>query len=39
MSLLEELAKKGLIKESQIDEIRSRAKEKYDGDIDDVFLK
>ena len=37
MSFLEELAKKGLIKESQIDEIRNRAREKYDGDVDDVL--
>ena len=39
MSLLEVLAKNGLIKESQIDEIRNRAKEKHDGDIDDTLAE
>jgi type IV pilus assembly protein PilB len=34
MSLLEELVKNGLIKESQIDEIRNLARDKYEGDID-----
>src|SRR3989338_3840257 len=35
MSFLEELAKKGVIKESQIGEIKSRATEKYNGYIDE----
>ncbi|MEK7572613.1 MAG: GspE/PulE family protein [Patescibacteria group bacterium] len=39
MSFLEELAKKGLIKESQIDKIRNRAREKYNGDIDDTLAE
>jgi len=39
MSFLEELAKKGLIQQSQIGEIKNRAKEKYDGDIDQVLLE
>ncbi|MEI7810059.1 MAG: GspE/PulE family protein [bacterium] len=39
MSFLEELAKKGLIKEAQIGEIRNRAREKYDGDIDDTLAE
>ena len=34
MSFLEELVKRGTINESQIGDIKSRAKEKYDGDID-----
>ncbi len=34
MSFLEELVKRGLIRESQIVEIKNRAKEKYAGDID-----
>ncbi|MCE9585475.1 GspE/PulE family protein [Candidatus Nomurabacteria bacterium] len=34
MSFLEELSKKGLIDESQIGEIKNRAQEKYNGDID-----
>lgn len=34
MSFLEELVKRGLIRESQIVEIKNRAKEKYNGDID-----
>src|SRR3989338_5638051 len=39
MSFLEELAKKGVIKESQIGEIKSRATEKYNGDIDEALLE
>ncbi len=39
MSLLEELAKKGLIKESQIVEIKNRAKEKYAGNVDGALLE
>lgn len=34
MSFLEELARKGVINESQIGEIKNRAKDKYEGDID-----
>jgi len=34
MSFLEELAKKGVINESQIGEIKNRADEKYEGDLD-----
>ncbi len=37
MSFLEELAKEGLIKESQIGEIKSRAQEKFGGDIDEAL--
>ncbi len=37
MSFLEELVKKGTIKESQIGEIKNRAKEHFEGDIDDVL--
>ncbi|PIR68317.1 hypothetical protein COU49_02010 [Candidatus Nomurabacteria bacterium CG10_big_fil_rev_8_21_14_0_10_35_16] len=39
MSFLEELAQKGLIQEGQINEIKSRAKEKYNGDIDQVLIE
>ncbi len=34
MSFLEELAKKGLIKENQIGEIKIRAKENFNGDVE-----
>ncbi len=37
MSFLEELAKGGIINESQIGEIKSRADEKYSGDVDDAL--
>lgn len=37
MSFLEELAKQGLINESQIGEIKGKAEEKYSGDIDDAL--
>ena len=37
MSLLEELVKSGLIQESQIEEIKNRAIDKHDGDIDDAL--
>ncbi|MCX6757394.1 MAG: GspE/PulE family protein [Candidatus Nomurabacteria bacterium] len=37
MSFLEELAKKGVIEESQIGEIKNRADEKYEGSIDDAL--
>ncbi|MBP6883982.1 MAG: type II/IV secretion system protein [Candidatus Pacebacteria bacterium] len=39
MSFLEELAKNGAIKESQIDEIKNLAKDKYAGDIDEALLE
>lgn len=39
MSFLEELTKKGLIDKSQIGEIKSRAKQKYDGDIDEALIE
>lgn len=39
MSFLEELAKKGILKESQIGEIKNRAKEKFEGDIDEALLE
>lgn len=39
MSFLEFLVKKGLIKESQIDEIKNLAKDKYDGDTDSALLE
>ena len=39
MSFLEELAKKGLIKNSQIDKIKNLAKEKYGGDITETLIE
>ena len=39
MSFLEELAKKNIIDKSQIGDIKNRAKEKYDGDLDQVLLE
>jgi len=39
MSFLEELAKKGLIKESQIGEIKSRAKENFGGDQEKALIE
>ncbi|OGJ02179.1 hypothetical protein A3G53_02190 [Candidatus Nomurabacteria bacterium RIFCSPLOWO2_12_FULL_44_11] len=39
MSFLEELAKKGLIKKSQIGEIKNRAQEKFEGNLDDALLE
>lgn len=39
MSFLEELSKKGVIQESQIGEIKIRAKEKFDGSIDEALLE
>ena len=39
MSFLEELAKKGLIQESQIAQIKSRADEKYSGEIEDALIE
>jgi type IV pilus assembly protein PilB len=37
MSFLEELVKKGIINESQIGEVKNRAKEKHAGDIDEAL--
>ncbi|MFA6273788.1 MAG: GspE/PulE family protein [Candidatus Paceibacterota bacterium] len=37
MSFLEELAKKGLINENQIGEIKNRAKDKFNGDVDEAL--
>jgi len=39
MSFLEELAKEGVIKKSQIGEIKSRAQEKYNGDVDEALFE
>ncbi|KKQ20731.1 MAG: Tfp pilus assembly protein PilB [Parcubacteria group bacterium GW2011_GWC1_36_9] len=39
MSFLEELAKENVIKTSQIGEIKSRAQEKYAGDIDEALIE
>jgi type IV pilus assembly protein PilB len=39
MSFLEELAKTGLIKQSQIGEVKSRAQEKFKGDIEEALLE
>lgn len=39
MSFLEELAKKGLINESQIGEINSRAKKEHDGDVEETLIE
>jgi len=39
MSFLEELAKKNLIKEGEISSIKSRAKEKFNGDITDALIE
>ena len=39
MSFLEELAKKGIIQNSQIGEIKSRAKENFNGDVEEVLIK
>lgn len=39
MSLLEELSKKGVIKESQIGEIKVRAHDKFGGDIDEALIE
>lgn len=38
MSFLEEIVKRGLINESQIGEIKNRAKEEHGGDIDDALI-
>lgn len=39
MSFLEELAKKGFIDKSQIDEIKSRAQKEHNGDVEEALLK
>ena len=39
MSFLEELAKKGVINDTQIGEIKNRAKKMHDGDIDDTLIE
>lgn len=39
MSFLEELTKEGVIERSQIGALRSRAEEKYGGDIDAALLE
>lgn len=39
MSFLEFLVKKGLIKESQIDQIKNLAKDKHDGDVDSALIE
>ena len=39
MSFLEELEKKGLINGSQIGEIKSRAQDKYEGNIDEALIE
>src|ERR1035437_2306689 len=38
MSFLEELAKKGIINESQIGEIKNRAEEEHNGDLDEALI-
>lgn len=39
MSFLETLAQKGVIKQAQIGEIKNRAKDKHEGDIDSALLE
>jgi type IV pilus assembly protein PilB len=39
MSFLEELAKQGLIDKSHIGEIKSRAEEQYNGNVDEVLIE
>lgn len=39
MSFLEELVKKGIINEGQIGDIKNRAKEKHEGNIDDSLVE
>ena len=39
MSFLEELAKQGLVNENQIGEIKNRAKNDYNGNIDDALVE
>jgi len=39
MSFLEELAKKGVINDTQIGEIKNRANKMHDGDVDDALIE
>lgn len=39
MSFLEELAKKGIINQNQIGDIKNRASEKYNGNADEVLIE
>ena len=39
MSFLEELVKEGVINKSQIGEIKTRAEEKYNGDLDEALIE
>jgi len=39
MSFLEELVKKGLINKNQIGEIKTRAKEDFNGDVDEILIQ
>ncbi|MCF7834088.1 MAG: GspE/PulE family protein [Candidatus Pacebacteria bacterium] len=39
MSFLEDLAKKGLIKENQIGEIKNLAREKHEGNVDPILME
>ncbi|MCC7160535.1 type II/IV secretion system protein [Candidatus Nomurabacteria bacterium] len=39
MSFLEELAKKGLISTNQISDIKTRAEQKYNGDVDEALVE
>ncbi|MFA6300797.1 MAG: GspE/PulE family protein [Candidatus Paceibacterota bacterium] len=39
MSFLEELAKKGIISDDQIGEIKNRAREKFNGDISEALIE
>ena len=39
MSFLEALVKKGVIESSQIGEIKSRAKDEFNGNIEDVLIE
>jgi hypothetical protein len=39
MSFLEELAKKGLISTNQISDVKARAEQKYNGDLDKALIE
>ncbi len=39
MSFLEELTKKGVLKSTQIGEIKNRAREKFNGDVDEALME
>lgn len=39
MSFLEELVKKGSLEESQIEEVKTLAKEKFSGNVDDALVQ